>query len=74
MRRIRYRPQGVMTAREARELGVQLNDDVEQAFGITKDRRTFKKVLVRPADFVIDRFDYVEVNLDHINYKNNNEH
>jgi len=70
MRRIRYRPQGVMTAREARDHGVQLSDDVDQAFGITKEiREPHKKVLVRPADFVIDRFDYVEVNLDHVNYR-----
>ncbi len=65
-----YKNPAVLTAREARELGVQINDTPETAIGMTKAKRDkTQKVHVMPADFVIDRFNYTTLDPSHVDYK-----
>ena len=68
--KLNHRPSGLLTAKEATKLGVQINDDVESAYGVVADKREpHIKRLVRPAEDVIDRFDFIELDIAHTSYR-----
>lgn len=67
-----YKYPEVLTAREARKQGVQINDTPDAAFGIKTKHG--KKIFVMPPDFVIDRFHFTTLDISHVDFNNKNKH
>jgi len=68
MKSLSYTEEGrVITAIEARELGVQL-DSIEDCTGV-KSKLYSSKILVRPSSFVISNDDFIELDYDTMYFK-----
>jgi hypothetical protein len=70
MEKIKNKPNGLLTAKEAREAGVQISDKKKQAIGFKRDKKNPTEFnIVLPYNFVIDRFTFVNIDIEHVAYK-----
>lgn len=69
MCKFNYKNPAVLSAREARKLGVQIADTPDMVLGMKKGKDGVSRIHIMPSDFVIDRFNHIVLDISHVAYK-----